>query len=467
MANIFRITNGQKYIAKTGAAGNAGTAEAPQALSNGAAYANQGGIIWGAGSYIWPSATASGSAAIHQADGLVRFLGDTNTIQQAFAGNSSSWDGFYFEQFAGMTFGDNAGASRCIFDILAYSAGNSLLRSGGTYSNCIFLSWCPVTVAGNGAPTFNNCLFINCLVNFSNSGGGCVFNNCYLDATTGLNLSTGSTLVNCNIDPALVVATNKGVKIGAGAWGNGQGQAGCTACISQAPQFNAIGKGDYTLKSTSPHLTYSIGPTQWGRGVNALISTTAATAADMSTANTSMVSSSNSVANNLLSIAGDGFTANSAGGAVVKTITGGTFASTLTSGLITVDPDRALEIGIANFLGGLNFNTDFQATDTTAPNLRNSNVPDFDNGSTAAGTRKPNHLSFRIRWSILANPDVNTPGHWESGSTFVEMIYGVKMAYNVAGYVGNASASFVPGNAVPVLARTIQLELTQRNNYGA
>ena len=124
-------------------------------------------------------------------------------------------------------------------------------------------------------------------------------------------------------------------------------------------------------------------------------------------------------------------------------------------------------MGVVTPLAGFNMDSDFQTTDFINPEIRNNNVVDYTNAVAGSAERKPNRLTYRMRWSTMANPDINNANHWISGATFVEMEWFIRPAYNLAGFVGNGVIGFLPVNSLPVLCRTYQIEITTRNNHGA
>jgi hypothetical protein len=466
MANNWKILDGVNYIAKTGASGAAGTMEAPKLLSTTCFVVGKNVI--GAGSYIWPAGFVLPYSASLYGDGFVKLLGDTSTSPQSF-GSNNIIAGIYFELWAGITLGTASNATcqynACVFDMLSQATGNlsfGAVSSSWTFTGCIF-SNCNTLLNNQSYATYNNCLSINSQL--SSGGGG--LNNSYLDATSGYQ-TTSASIVNCNVDPLTSIGTNRGLKVSSGAWGNGQAQAGCTNCITQAPQFNGPARFDFTLNANSPHVTLAIGPAQLGAATSFTLGSSVGSGGTVTTANASIANSIGSSASTLLAITGDGFNTNSQGGWVLVTpSTAGTFVSVFKTGVLTMNQNGPIELTGCNFLGALNCNSDFIATDPFVPVLQNNNVPDYNNGTAAAADRKPNRMSFRMRWSTLQAPDPTIASHWVSGATFVEMEWFAKPTYNASGYLGNADVAFVPANALPIFARTIQLEHTVRNNYGA
>ena len=466
MANNWKITDGVNYIAKTGAGGAAGTMEAPKLLASGAFVAGKNVI--GAGSYIWPAGYSLPANCYLYADGYVKILGDTSTSPQLFCNTTGVlvFD-VYFEQWAGIALGLTNSYTRCIFDLLSYTSTNFGLASAQTFANCVFLS-CGATLTGGGQPiTINNSLFINSCMVGPSYGSSMAVNNSYFDSTSGFALSNGN-FTSCNVDPLTAIGTNRGLKVGAGAWGNGQSQTGCVTCITQAPQFNNPAKGDYTLKFTSPHIALGIGPAQYSRAASYAFVSTAGVGGDITTANTYIAATINGSTYNvpIISITGAGFTLNGSGALVIKAVAGGG-VSTLVTGALPLNPDGRSQLTSIGFIGATNFDSDFVLADPTVPRPQNTNVPDYNGGTAGGADRKPNRFSQRIRWSDLASPDVANNIHWTTAGTFVEMELFTVPTYNLTTSLGNGSTSFVAANALPVLCRNWQLEFTMRDNYGA
>lgn len=467
MAYSWKILNGNNYIAKASSgaiATAAGTLDAPKLFS-----ANAFGVglnVLAAGVYILPIGgifLAQNSTII--ADGLVHILGDGSTSQQILNLNSTNNSGInftniYFEQFVGINPASIANFTNCTFDFLSFNATNFSAFALGFY-NCIFSNvGINTTYGGNNYVT--NCLLINSLII---STANLTAINSYTDPTSGMQ-SGAVGFTNCNVDPATIITTNRGLKFGTGAWGNGQSQTGCTNCITQAPQFNGPTRFDFTLGTNSPHVALGIGPPQYGLGVSYTTNSTAGSGGTITTANTGLLSSLTGTTVPILGVGGDGFQLNSLGGMAITPTTGGTYVSNFLTGVLTLDSNKVIEMGTINFIGALNANTDFAATDPTAPDPRNNNVPDYNNGTSGGADRKPNYQTIRCRWSYMATPDVNNAAHWISGTTLVEVILGIKALYNPITFLGNGATAFSTANGIAILARTWQYELTSRNNSG-
>ena len=466
MPNNWKILDGVNYIAKAsgGAVLNAvGGMETPKILNNTAIVAGKN--VFAAGTYMWPANYApTGFNYDIVADGHVRFLGDGATINQAFglaSGNNSSVSGIYFEQWQGMNFGQGGHTNwfGCTFDFLNAGGSNSLMGNNNSgngigFYSCVFINVGISGITGNAAKHLFSCLFLgNTVLN----GTLTSIQNCYVGGTSAITLTNGGAFAfNSNVDPGISFAASRGVRVGTGgAWGTG------TNGMQLAPQFNNAPFADYTLRTTSPHITFGIGPL----GIaSSYTFTSNAGAADVSTINTSIVSTSGPNIP-IISLSG-AFTVNAQGALVIKLVTGGTGFSTLITGAMVLKPDARAQLTSIGFLGGLNMDTDFMMTDTSVSKAQNTNVPDFNNGVNGGAERKPNRLSWRIRWSDLAAPDTSIASHWTTGTTWVEMELFVLPTYNLTGSFGNASSSFVLANALPVLCRSWQLEITMRDNYG-
>lgn len=457
MPNSFKIT-GIQYYSKTGTNTGTMTANDPRNIMTGFG----GGCVIGTGVYSAPSAIVQNVSVI--AEGYVKFLGDGVTSQQVLGTYANCfYTGIYFENFAGikLSYASQAASSYngCTFNMLTLNPAANILGEA-YFNNCVFINFGHNSAATNNN-NFGNCLFINSVIT------GNSFTGCYLDATSGITANT--TVTNCNLDPANPSATtpttNRGIRITTGIFGDGT-QAGCSLCIKQAPQFSNVTKGDYSIKYTSPHVALGIGPAQLSRATSFYFNSSAGSG-DATITNSGLLSSNSGTTTPLQSITGDGFVVNTDGAAVMKAIAASsTFSSTYRSGVMVLDPDQPIEIGVINFIGGLNINTDFLATSSDLPVVQNNNVPDANNGTTGAADRNPNRLTINIRWSVLAAPDPTNPAHWFSGATFLEMELFVKASYNASPMLGNGSATFVPANALPVLARSVQFDMVLRNNYG-
>lgn len=456
----------QLYYSKTGANGAAGSPDSPLLLNINSLFNFGVTHIVGAGSYKWPLGAQGQSNATVYADGHVRIVGDGTHGQYCVGGGS--YYGIVFTQFLGMSLympsNQFVSFTGCTFDFLGGGGLNMATYNGAhIFVDCIFIN---LTGDGNAYGTLNkyfyNCLFINS--QFDTSGAPYTqIIGCYFDRNSGFRTGSSAAIDNNNIDPETQIGPYRGIQVGGGAWSNGATVG--TGNIQLAPEFNNPALGDYTLRATSPHIVRSIGPGHLRVAVSQTIAYTGA-GADVSTANTGMLSSLGGVVA-LNSVSGDALQVNTLNGLVIKPNNAGSGVSTFVSGVLTLDPNVAKEMGMVIPLVGLNMDSDFQTNDFFAPEIRNNNVPDFNNGTVGSALRNPNRLTYRMRWSTLASPSITNPAHWVGGAVWSEMQWFTKASYNLAGYAGNADLAYNPGAALPILCRTYQIEITTRNNYGA
>lgn len=479
------------YVSKVayaaGWSGSGTSADAPttfrQAFLLGISYV----LVVGAGVYrdlpaageFRDGAIGTGVAAIN-ADGEVKVLGDGSTLFRTMFGRTAQVYDIAFEQFGGINFHGNDGNStptgffRCIFKCVPETANayNSRVSGPTVFTDCILYNVNLTGYANIQYPlyaTFNNCIFINCTVEDSTA-----VNRCYIDPTSSIR--TRSATGN-NIDPGCNADLGKGLNVVASVNANstpnytGGWNATNPQGIRALPLFNSVAKEDFTLRIDSPHLgSANIGPShrRYSNSFYAEFSGGQGDAASLSSVRFRSVSSNYVAPLVDITTGAQAFDVNSQGGLLLRPNSNSDFTGYFTTGAIP-HADQVEEISSMLLKAGLNFNTEFPATEGTfnpsQPEIYNNNVPDWSNGAPSSALRNPARLSYRMRWSTKLNPNPNAPEDWVTGNVFVEFEWNQKPLWNPLTLTGNGDAAFVAASGEAINCRWYQLQVRLRNNY--
>ncbi|GGG33492.1 hypothetical protein [Hymenobacter glacieicola] len=465
MPHGFRIT-GQRYLGKGGQANDSSTgtnpefpARTPGRIIEAASGARETCIV-GSGSYIWaPSATALSSVISWRADTTVKFLGDASTRFYGLCRADSTFEGIYFDQFAGFNFRDyqfsnQATYRRCIFKVLPEfgAEANSSSKNPVVFKDCIFFNLF-YTPTGDILPQFDNCLFFDSTVTAAGIMTRCYGYNSRLTATT---------VDTCAVDIANGVGSGYGFRTGAGASFDNLP----SGTLRLDPKFNRREFEDYTLRADSPLLASAIGPTHLGYSGSQYFQYQGALGT-ITTTNTKLVSAANNTPTALSSVTGN-LMVNSQGGVIVQP------GASSIEGVVFTDPiafsDRPEILFGMDLVSGLNFDNDFQSTSYQMPDPRNNNVPSFDEPAYGPGTagRNPRRLTYLLLWSTLPTyPDKNNPAHWVTGTNYVEMEWGTQPKWNgnASAPVGNGRADFNPATMQSTVLMTYYRIGIKQSNY--
>jgi hypothetical protein len=449
------------YVSKAGSSTNAGTKDAP--LSN----LNQAGsaLVIGTGTYQMPGT----GAGVLIADGNVVVrgpgFGTFCARPQVFGLDITGYE-YICNQTAGS--GGNTAVSfcRCIlrngkFNILNdVNVAENLLRDS-------ILIGCETVInsmayATSPSNQVQNNLFLNSPTVIS---GLALPLRCFFDAASPLTVASTQLPMFCNIRGTLTI---DGTLYGSLADAAVVWPALLTrGNFNNEPGFNKPAAEDFTLRLSSRHLDFGVGPSHLRYALMYYVEFDGAPGDICTTQNTRLRSTADGSAVAFLAI--EGFTVNEQGGLVIATNSNGDFAAYYRTDRIrlaaTAQPIESLPVIFA-----ANFDSDYPTTESAfssvIPEIRNNNVPARNNYSSGSAGRNPHRLTIRARHSPTLNPSVTQPDDWV-GSTWFDYEIGQRPTFNITTGFGNGHPSFdsTPANVTQMEARWAQFEYWARNNY--